>query len=596
MTQANAGRERWRAFDPDWYRMAYPIVDELLRSAPGRQPHDLYRSIGPVLGHSPNPYFCEGWYRQRYTVVAEQVRTGAVASGFDHYCREGHGRLAPHWLFDPDDYRHVLEAGLGRPFDPPSDGDLYDHFLRQGQFQGLSGHRLFDPSVYARLAPPDIVHRIGQDGPFTTFLHHCLVGGVEPVVSLDFDPAWYLDRYPRVATDIRDGRWTCALHHFLQAPEAAGFDPNPRFSEMRYRGFHLDVQAVVGDGGFRSGFDHFLRHGRQEERMFFPAGPAGEAVVGVPRPPAAISAGFPLRTARFADVTFLPAQRTREDINPWGHAALAGEGSVIDAFPSGDAWDGAGMALAQPVPGVHIYGGLLPDHYGHFLVDGLTRLWALREQPDLPVLWLWDPLLPAAPEPPWVHQLWELLGLSRHRHVVIREPIRVEQVILPDPGRQSLRTMHPKQAAALGVVPATGPGVGRRVWLSRRGLPSGTGQLEPQAEIETALQSRGWAIVRPEDLPVAQQVDLFATADVVAGCIGSAFHTALLCAEPRAHLLPVLRPGVDRALFDLVAEARGLRQTYIVPQTTLLHEGGSLSVAMVCDVGAVVEAITDAAA
>lgn len=119
--------------------------------------------------------------------------------------------MAPHRLFDAACYRDRYGSVYGRAFDPDADGNPYAQFLRVGQHQRLSGHWLFDPSVYAALAPCDVTARITGDGPFTTFLCHLQAGGAEPVVSNLFDPDWYLAHYPSVAEAIARGEWVSAL-------------------------------------------------------------------------------------------------------------------------------------------------------------------------------------------------------------------------------------------------------------------------------------------------------------------------------------------------------------------------------------------------
>ena len=95
----------WRDFDADWYRNAYPIVNDLLSADPSRQADDVYAAQGRGLEHAPNLYFSESWYLSRYPSVRAAVRAGAYASGFDHFCRDGYAALSPHWLFDPAWYR-----------------------------------------------------------------------------------------------------------------------------------------------------------------------------------------------------------------------------------------------------------------------------------------------------------------------------------------------------------------------------------------------------------------------------------------------------------------------------------------------------------
>src|SRR5579871_4649163 len=89
-TVRGAGSERWRAFDPAWYRFAYSMVDPLLGELPDRGPEAIYHALGSLLGHSPNPYFSETWYLDQYPPVREAIQKGEYVSGFDHFCHSGY--------------------------------------------------------------------------------------------------------------------------------------------------------------------------------------------------------------------------------------------------------------------------------------------------------------------------------------------------------------------------------------------------------------------------------------------------------------------------------------------------------------------------
>jgi hypothetical protein len=75
------------------------------------------------------------------------------------------------------------------------------------------------------------------------------------------------------------------------------------------------------------------------------------------------------------------------------------------------------------------------DHFGHFILEAMARLWFIRAYPELPVLWHDIALpIPHTPWPGWRELAWRLLALDRHVHHVIHEPGRFDQVIVPRPG------------------------------------------------------------------------------------------------------------------------------------------------------------------
>ncbi len=495
-------------------------------------------------------YFDPDWYRARYP---------DAAAGRSHYLEYGRPDRSPHWLFIPQDYLGRLAAATSATLPPEVQADPYDHFLRIGQHRGLSGHPLFDPTFFLARAPYDVARYSARDGPFTTFLRLLRAGARALDTSPHFDAAWYRDCYPAAAA----GPWQGPLHHYLTNPTPTEFDPSPRFSEVAYLAACPDVAATVGPGGFRNGFDHFLRHGAAEARYHTPSGQDPFATDPVPP----VSAALPLRVRGFDSLVFLPCARAASPKDYGTFGVLDRSGVVVPEFAHPWLRPRPFAGAVARVPGTCIYGGVLMDHFGHVLRDALARLLFIRERPDLPVLWHHMDGLPVPHDawPGWLDQLWRLLGLDRHRHLHITAPIGVERVLLPDPGVTAYDVLHPAQARALAARHCPTPPDDARVWLSRAGLPERFGGFAGEAEVEARLATQSWRIARPETLSVAAQADLFATARVVAGTIGSAFHAALLGAAPRAGLVLVHRPGIEHMFYDAVARARGLRQTYVVP-------------------------------
>ena len=294
----------------------------------------------------------------------------------------------------------------------------------------------------------------------------------------------------------------------------------------------------------------------------------------------------------FRNVTLLPVARLP------GHGHVLGaagpDGRFIDAFahrwcrPASGTPEAPALRLDRPVA----YGGLAMNHFGHFLLEALSRLWFLRDRPEVPVVWHWIDLpVPHAAWQGWREAMINLVGLGRHRHVVVRQPLALPEVVVPRPGFQPHRALHPAQAEALAVLTGDAGAPGGRVWLSRRHLPPAFGRLEGEDRLEALLMARGWTVVRPEILPVAQQAGLFAAAEVVSGFAGSAFHAVLLQARPRARLRPVIRPAVPMRDYDIIAAARGLDHAAVPAALTVLGGRGSWTSYRIDDPAALAAAV-----
>jgi capsular polysaccharide biosynthesis protein len=203
-----------------------------------------------------------------------------------------------------------------------------------------------------------------------------------------------------------------------------------------------------------------------------------------------------------------------------------------------------------------VFGGYLYDHYGHFLLESLARLWVPAGAAPAPVVWIaaWCESLS-----PWMHEVLDLLGVDERRHVVTSGtgPLAVDHLLIPDAGFEFGSWMHPWFGRRLASHPA-GDAPHDHVWLSRsRRVPiSG---LDEEVELEQRLEAEGWTIVHPEDLSVREQVELLARATHVSGLEGSAFHTLALLSGCSARVDLFTRQ--DHLNFELVADACGLDQT-----------------------------------
>jgi capsular polysaccharide biosynthesis protein len=239
----------------------------------------------------------------------------------------------------------------------------------------------------------------------------------------------------------------------------------------------------------------------------------------------------------------------------------------IDNPPSG--------AVAR-FPTTAIYGGIAMHHVGHFLLEGLSRLWYLKRYPELPIIWHWIDLpIPHPDDRGWQRELIALLGLEKRRHVFLRQPLLVERLLLPKPGFRSGEFMHPLQSTALSCVAGPTMIPKKRVWLSRSALPDQFGRVVGERQVEAILSAQGWSIVHPERESMRRSAELFYEAELVSGFIGSAFHTLLLHINPMACLRPIVRPGIALDDYRIIAAAKRLSFEAIDVAMTALDQRAS---------------------
>ena len=253
----------WAAFDPAWYCTRHAALLDTLGVEPG-EAHAFYTTHGAALGHSPNAFFDETWYRQAYPGVARAIAQGIWPSGFAHYLQAGLRTHSPHWLFDEHAYRAACPDLTQAVMEDGGYRNGYDHYLRAGDGEMRTGSCFFDPVTCLALVPEN-----GRDAaahPFVDYLLRGMAAMPDRAVSVYFDAGWYVRTYPAVQAAIDRGEWLCALHHYLCNTTPLAFDPGPFFSESFYASVNPDVLEAVESGRLRNGYAHYLSDGVFEQR------------------------------------------------------------------------------------------------------------------------------------------------------------------------------------------------------------------------------------------------------------------------------------------------------------------------------------------
>lgn len=209
--------------------------------------------------------------------------------------------------------------------------------------------------------------------------------------------------------------------------------------------------------------------------------------------------------------------------------------------------------------GRYIFGGHFMGHYGHFLLETLSRLWFIKEYPDVPIVWI---RIDQNPIQDWHHTFFEKLGVTNEFYWV-DEQTEIEELIVPDAGYVIASRFWEKQARALELVGPTKMVPGKRIWLSRSELSKGV-VLNEQL-LESILVENGWTIYHPQHHSFDEQLDMLADAEMIAGIEGSAFHSLVLM--PHFEGKVVLFGRVENGNYDLIADTHGFEQKKIRTET-----------------------------
>lgn len=225
---------------------------------------------------------------------------------------------------------------------------------------------------------------------------------------------------------------------------------------------------------------------------------------------------------------------------------------------AGEAWvkpPSEYMVVDKPI----VFLTWLQNHWGHFLSEGVSRLWAMGEYPELAQ---YIGLFTAADG---IHKnISDLLKLTGHnfyiaegkRHV----PILFRKAFIPDPSfaNQAFaftghRHIVSQALANLAQFPQS-PGSNQPVYLSRSQL-NACRVIENELDLERQLVAIGVRIVHPESLSLFQQIRLFSEHRHIVGCWGSAFFSTMFAKDQHAlttYTLCEERPHANSLLLDAI--------------------------------------------
>jgi hypothetical protein len=204
-------------------------------------------------------------------------------------------------------------------------------------------------------------------------------------------------------------------------------------------------------------------------------------------------------------------------------------------------WEATLPAPTATLRGDFVYSDFVTRHFGHALMDLPARLWhlaqpALEAFAQLPVLGFGVHGLGPREDtwPSFLKTILRAAGLAAGQLSLIDQVTQVESLwvfrrISPH-GKvadgQPYYALMQRIGDALQAQGAEAPDPSPRIYLSRSKLADGNRAVANgrEALIERIFAERGFAIVHPQDLPLAGQVALVRGAQRIAGMAGSQMH------------------------------------------------------------------------
>lgn len=188
--------------------------------------------------------------------------------------------------------------------------------------------------------------------------------------------------------------------------------------------------------------------------------------------------------------------------------------------------------FAEIMPGRWLFAGIGRHHFGHFLVETLIRLWAVRPYQDELDGIVIVPKHGMDFSVVLKRRYGSFLGLLTDRLPVhlASFPTRFETLLLPSPGFGPLGwvagTEIFRDEVRARVAKAIEPDGPEKLYISRALLGKEEKRVHDEEKIEAILENAGYTIFHPERYSIEEQLACYMTAKTIIGGDGSAFHLA----------------------------------------------------------------------
>lgn len=200
----------------------------------------------------------------------------------------------------------------------------------------------------------------------------------------------------------------------------------------------------------------------------------------------------------------------------------------------------------ETIGGTHVYAGLGRMHFGHFLLESVTRAWALPQiDEDVQSV-----VFASMPQGDLRKALEGTLGglyqalCAPHPPMVLKKPARFDRLIVPGQGFGHGAWITGTDEFRRHIRAALSQDCARsidRLYISRRKLGAPRQRVDQEDALETHLHQAGYTIFHPESADITQQLSTYQASRTIIGGDGSAFHLAAMVAEPDQKIGVILR-------------------------------------------------------
>ncbi len=179
-----------------------------------------------------------------------------------------------------------------------------------------------------------------------------------------------------------------------------------------------------------------------------------------------------------------------------------------------------------------VYCGYLVNHWGHFLIEGVTRLWYFLEKDSTIDKYVFFLDEQEQREIKGNYRIFLELLKIWDKLEIINKPITYREVIVPERGIVCLESYTPKltkvfDAVAENVIPQPDWDTPEKIFYSRSQFAKGLQFEFGFASIDNFFEKNGYKVLYPEKVPLDRMIHYIRNSQVVASLSGSLPHNML---------------------------------------------------------------------
>lgn len=182
--------------------------------------------------------------------------------------------------------------------------------------------------------------------------------------------------------------------------------------------------------------------------------------------------------------------------------------------------------------GHYIYLGFYTEHHGHFLLETLSRLWAIKNSEQFDGFIFNDFIIPRKSDEFSNFALFcfNKLGIDTDKIIVLEHDVVIEKLTIPNAQCYILNKAHPNYIDIFkrlrhGVLDIKANNL--KLYLSRSKLQKRKRKIVNEHKIEEVFTEHGFKVIYMEDLAIDMQLFFLQNAKAIAGLEGSALHNCL---------------------------------------------------------------------